>query len=53
MRIEDKTPREAIDIIVTSGAGADELNGVYFIKTQEERAKEPTEREAILQLRAG
>ncbi|HZJ17646.1 MAG TPA: hypothetical protein VFD27_21515 [Chthoniobacteraceae bacterium] len=44
MRIEDKTPREAIEIIVTSkGLVMDELNGVYFIKTQEERAKEPTE----------
>jgi type IV pilus assembly protein PilQ len=44
MRIEDKTPREAIDIIVTSkGLVMDEINGVYYIKTQEERAKEPTE----------
>ena len=44
MRIEDRTPREAIDIIVTSkGLVMDELGGVFFIKTQEERAKEPTE----------
>ena len=44
MRIEDRTPKEAIDIIVTSkGLVMDELSGVYFIKTQEERAKEPTE----------
>lgn len=44
MRIEDKTPREAIDVIILSkGLVMDELNGVYFIKTQEERAKEPTE----------
>ena len=44
MRIEDRAPKEAIDIIVTSkGLVMDELNGVYFIKTQEERAKEPTE----------
>jgi type IV pilus secretin PilQ/predicted competence protein len=44
MRIEDRTPKEAIDIIVTSkGLVMDELNGVHFIKTQEERAKEPTE----------
>ena len=44
MRIEDRTPKEAIDIIVTSkGLVMDELAGVYFIKTQEERAKEPTE----------
>ena len=44
MRIEDRTPKEAIDIIVTSkGLVMDELSGVYFIKTQEERAKEPTD----------
>ena len=44
MRIEDRTPKEAIDIIVTSkGLVMDELGGVYFIKTQEERAKEPTD----------
>lgn len=44
MRIEDKTPREAIDVIVIAkGLVMDEVNGVYFIKTQEERAKEPTE----------
>ena len=44
MRIEDRTPKEAIDIIVTSkGLVMDELAGVYFIKTQEERAKEPTD----------
>ena len=44
MRIEDRTPKEAIDIIVTSkGLVMDELAGVYFIKTQEERLKEPTE----------
>jgi type IV pilus assembly protein PilQ len=44
MRIEDKTPKEAIEIIVTSkGLIMDELNGVYFIKTAEEKAKEPTE----------
>jgi type IV pilus assembly protein PilQ len=43
MRIEDKTPREAIDIIVTSkGLVMDEVGGVFYIKTQEERAKEPT-----------
>jgi type IV pilus assembly protein PilQ len=44
MRIEDKTPREAIEIIVQSkGLVMDEVNGVYFVKTQEEKAKEPTE----------
>jgi hypothetical protein len=43
-RIEDMTPREAIDVIVTSkGLVMDEVDGVFFIKTQEERAKEPTE----------
>jgi type IV pilus assembly protein PilQ len=44
MRLEDRTPKEAIDVIVTSkGLVMDELNGVYFVKTQEERAKEPTD----------
>jgi len=44
MRIEDKTPREAIEIIIQSkGLVLDELNGVFFVKTQEEKAKEPTE----------
>ena len=44
MRIEDRTPKEAIDIIVTSkGLVMDELGGVFYIKTQEERAKEPTD----------
>ena len=45
MRIEDKSPREAIEIIVESkGLVMDEgKNGVYFIKTTEEKAKEPTE----------
>jgi type IV pilus assembly protein PilQ len=42
MRIEDKTAREAIDVIVTSkGLIMDEQGGVFFIKTQEEKAKEP------------
>ncbi len=44
MRLEDKTPRESIDIIVQSkGLVMDELAGVFFVKTQEEKAKEPTE----------
>ncbi|MHA3773900.1 hypothetical protein ACXR0O_20390 [Verrucomicrobiota bacterium sgz303538] len=44
LRLEDKTPREAIEVIVTAkGLVMDEVNGVYFIKTLEERAKEPTE----------
>lgn len=44
LRLEDKTPREAIEVIVTAkGLVMDEVNGVYFIKTPEERAKEPTE----------
>ncbi|MEO8353489.1 MAG: secretin N-terminal domain-containing protein, partial [Chthoniobacteraceae bacterium] len=43
MRIQDKTPREAIEVIIAAkGLVMDELNGVYFVKTQEERAKEPT-----------
>ena len=44
MRIEDKTPKEAIDTIVTAkGLIMDEQKGVYFIKTGEEKAAEPTE----------
>jgi type IV pilus secretin PilQ/predicted competence protein len=45
MRIEDKSPREAIEIIVESkGLVMDQGKGdVFFIKTTEEKAKEPTE----------
>lgn len=44
MRLEDKSPKEAIEIIAQSkGLIMDEVNGVYFVKTQEEKAKEPTE----------
>lgn len=44
MRLPDKTPREAIDIIVKAkGLSIDEEKGVFFIRTAEERAKEPTE----------
>jgi type IV pilus assembly protein PilQ len=45
MRIEDKSPKEAIEIIVESkGLVMDEgKGGVYYIKTVEEKAKEPTE----------
>jgi type IV pilus assembly protein PilQ len=45
MRIEDKTPKEAIEIIVESkGLIMDEgKGGVFYIKTQAEKAKEPTE----------
>ncbi|WP_157447660.1 hypothetical protein [Chthoniobacter flavus] len=45
MRIEDKTPAEAIEIIVESkGLVMDKGKGdVYYIKTPEEKAKEPTE----------
>jgi type IV pilus assembly protein PilQ len=45
MRIEDKTPREAIEVIVESkGLIMDQgKGGVYYIKTQAEKAKEPTE----------
>ena len=42
MRIEDKTAREAIEIIVNSkGLIMDEQGGVFYIKTAEEKAKEP------------
>ena len=45
MRIEDKTPKEAIEIIVESkGLIMDEgKGGVFYIKTQAEKQKEPTE----------
>ncbi|MEI9895123.1 MAG: hypothetical protein WDN28_14845 [Chthoniobacter sp.] len=45
MRIEDKTPKEAIEIIVESkGLVMDQgKGGVFYIKTPEEKAKEPTE----------
>jgi type II secretory pathway component GspD/PulD (secretin) len=45
MRIEDKTPKEAIEIIVESkGLVMDQgKGGVYYIKTSEEKSKEPTE----------
>lgn len=44
MRLQDKTPMEAIRIIVQAkGLLMDEVDGVYYVKTPEERAKEPTE----------
>lgn len=45
MRIEDKSPKEAIEIIVESkGLYMDEgKGGVYYIKTMAEKQKEPTE----------
>ena len=44
MRLEDKTPLEAMRIIVTSkGLIMDVIDGVYYIKTQEEKGAEPTE----------
>lgn len=45
LRLENKTPREVIDTIVyANGLTMDELNGVFYIKTMAEKAKEPTER---------
>jgi type IV pilus assembly protein PilQ len=45
MRLEDKSPKEAIEIIVESkGLIMDAGKGdVFYIKTQAEKAKEPTE----------
>ncbi len=44
LRLEDKTPKEAIEVIVASkGLIMDELGGVFYVKTKEERASEPTE----------
>jgi type IV pilus assembly protein PilQ len=43
-RLVNMTPREALETIITSkGLILDQINGVYFVKTQEEKAKEPTE----------
>lgn len=43
-RLVNMTPREALETIVTSkGLILDEQKGVFYIKTQEEKAKEPTE----------
>ncbi|MEQ1859167.1 MAG: hypothetical protein ABMA13_04465 [Chthoniobacteraceae bacterium] len=43
MRLEDKSAQEAIDIIVQSkGLIMDDVNGVFFVKTQEEKQAEPT-----------
>lgn len=44
MRLEDKTPLEAIKVIAAAkGLMVDENEGVYFIKTKEEKEAEPTE----------
>ncbi len=44
LRLQDKSPIEAIRIIVTAkNLLLNEVDGVYYVKTQEERATEPTE----------
>jgi type IV pilus assembly protein PilQ len=44
MRLDNMTPREAIEVIVTSrGLFMDEQKNVFYIKTAEERQKEPAE----------
>lgn len=44
LRIEGKSPLEVIEIICTSkNLFLDQVKGVYYVKTQEERASEPTE----------
>ncbi len=44
LRVEGKTPREVIDVVCqANGYVIDELKGVFYIKTQAERSKEPTE----------
>ena len=44
MRLEDKTPLEAIKVIAAAkGLTVDENDGVYFVKTKEEKESEPTE----------
>jgi type IV pilus assembly protein PilQ len=44
MRLEDKTPIEAIKVIANAkGLTVDENEGVYYVKTKEEKEQEPTE----------
>ena len=44
MRVENLTPLEAIKIIVNAkGLNMSQLDNVYYIKTKEEKEKEPTE----------
>ena len=44
MRLEDKTPLEAIKVIaLAKGLTVDENEGVYYVKTKEEKEQEPTE----------
>jgi len=44
MRLENKTPLEAINVIVElKGFTIEQRNGVYFVKTLAEKQKEPTE----------
>ncbi len=44
LRVENKPPRDVIEIICqANGLIIDELKGVYYIKTQAEKQKEPTE----------
>lgn len=43
MRVENLTPMQTIKVVVASkGLVLDEVGGVYYVKTAEERAKEPT-----------
>lgn len=43
LRLDERTPREAIEVIVQDkGLVMEEINGVYFIKTVAELANEPT-----------
>ncbi len=42
LRMEGKTPKEVIEVICdANGLTIDERNGVFYIKTQAEKAKEP------------
>jgi len=44
MRLEDKTPLESIKVIASAkGLTVDENEGVYYVKTKEEKESEPTE----------
>jgi hypothetical protein len=45
MRIEGKSPKEALEVVVQAkGLFMEEYNGVYFVKSGEDIFKEPTSR---------
>ena len=52
LRLESKTPREAIDVIAAvKGLILDEKNGVLFVKTRADLQEEPVEQRLARQMR--